>query len=127
MMSSIWSLYAAVLAVIFVVLSVRVVKTRGGKKIAFGDGGITEVQLAVRTQQNFAEYVPFALLLLIAVEAHGWESWVIHSLGGTLIAVRLIHVYGLWSKKSLTAGRVIGAGGTWLVMIASAVLILCKM
>lgn len=119
-------IYAAVLGLIFVALSVKVVVTRGRKKLDFGDGGIADVQLAVRTHGNFAEYVPFALLLLLGTEMLQWPVWIIHTLGGVLIFARIIHAYGLKSKQSPTAGRVVGATLTWLVIAITSILILVR-
>ena len=56
-------LYAALLAVIFVALSVRTLLLRRRLGIAIGDGDDPRMLRAMRAHANFAEYVPFSLLL----------------------------------------------------------------
>lgn len=56
------ALYAAPLALLFLVLSVRVIQSAlrpGGT----GDGGDHLLLRCMRVQANFAEYVPIALIL----------------------------------------------------------------
>ncbi|MGB0751287.1 MAG: MAPEG family protein, partial [Gammaproteobacteria bacterium] len=59
------ALYAGILGVIMVLLSLRViVVARARAHIPYGDGGKDELTPVVRAQGNFAEYVPLALLLI---------------------------------------------------------------
>jgi uncharacterized membrane protein YecN with MAPEG domain len=58
------ALYAALLTMLFVVLSVRVIAMRRGSGAALGDGGNPELLRRIRVQGNFAEYVPLGLVLL---------------------------------------------------------------
>jgi len=58
-------LYAALLALIFVALSVRTLRMRRRLRIAVGDGGDTALLRAMRVHANFAEYVPLSLLLIV--------------------------------------------------------------
>ena len=59
-------LYAALLALWFVVLSLHVIRCRREARVSLGDGGNGRLQRAIRAQANFAEYVPLALVLLPA-------------------------------------------------------------
>ena len=57
-------MYGAVLALLFVGLSVRTCLLRHKLRVAIGDAG-NEVMLRVmRVHSNFAEYVPLNLLLI---------------------------------------------------------------
>ena len=56
--------YAALLAPLFVVLSVRVILFRRGSGSTLGDGGDPVLLRRIRVQANFAEYVPLALILM---------------------------------------------------------------
>jgi len=56
--------YAAILVALFLSLSVRVIGLRRRLKVAVGDGGSEPLLRAIRAQANFAEYVPFSLLLI---------------------------------------------------------------
>jgi uncharacterized membrane protein YecN with MAPEG domain len=57
------ALYAAPLALLFLVLSVRVIQRRRSGQVALGDGGDHLLLRCMRVQANFAEYVPIALIL----------------------------------------------------------------
>ncbi|CAG1020381.1 partial Inner membrane protein YecN, partial [Patescibacteria group bacterium] len=64
-------IYAALLAIIFVFLSISTIKTRRELKIPLGDGKNQKLIKLIRAHSNFAEYVPFALLLIYMAEAQG--------------------------------------------------------
>ena len=61
-------LYAALLALLFVVLSGRVIKQRLKHQVGLGDGGQPALVRAIRVHGNFIENVPLALLLLLMYE-----------------------------------------------------------
>lgn len=65
------SFYAAILALLIVWLSLRVIKLRRIKKVRLGDGGEPELQVAIRAQGNATEYVPISLILLVLLELSG--------------------------------------------------------
>ena len=88
-------LYASLLALLFVLLSVRVIATRRRQKIALGDGDNPALRRAMRVQANFAEYVPLALILITFVELQAAPGVLVHLLGALLLAARLIHAYGV--------------------------------
>ena len=56
--------FAAVFAVFFVFLSINVIRARQQHKVGIGTGRNKSVERAIRVHANFAEYVPFALLLI---------------------------------------------------------------
>ena len=60
--------YAALLALLFVLLSIRTIRTRHSRKVALGHGDDPAMLRAMRVHANFAEYVPLALLLIYFVE-----------------------------------------------------------
>ena len=63
------ALYAGLLAPLFLLLSVRVIRQRRGAKVAVrGDGGDAMLLRRMRVHANFAEYVPLALLLMALAE-----------------------------------------------------------
>jgi uncharacterized membrane protein YecN with MAPEG domain len=62
------SFIASVLTVIFIKLSFAVIGLRRKNKVALGDGGKEDLERAIRAQGNFAEYVPFGLILLACLE-----------------------------------------------------------
>lgn len=114
------SLYAALLAIVSMVLAGMVGSVRGKKKaISLGDGGDPELLVAMRRQMNFVEYVPLALLLIALVELNGGSKTLIHSLGATLLAARIIHPFGLDVNKMNTMPRFIGTFATFAVTVAA--------
>jgi len=118
------ALYAGVLGIILVAISVRVSVLRGKFKVMFGDGGQEDLMRAIRGQGNFIEYVPLALVLIGIVEWEGMRPWVVHTFGGALLASRVIHYWGLTARQN--AGRGIGTTVTWLVLVVSAAIVLYR-
>ena len=77
-------LYAALLALLFVRLSLGVIRLRRSEKISLGDGGDggdRKLMRAQRVHANFAEYVPFALILMALAEAQDASIWLVHGMG----------------------------------------------
>jgi uncharacterized membrane protein YecN with MAPEG domain len=89
------SFYAALLALLIVWLSLRVIRLRRAKKVRFGDGGEPELHIAIRAQGNATEYIPIALLLLLLLELNGAHMALIHAGGIAILAGRLLHARGL--------------------------------
>jgi uncharacterized membrane protein YecN with MAPEG domain len=117
-------LYAAVLALWFVILSLRVVQNRKSAKVHLGDGGNTLLQRAIRAQANFAEYVPLALILLALLELSRFSIYLLHAIGIALVVARLMHGYALAFRSQFRFGRYWGAILTFVVLIVEAVLCL---
>ena len=92
---SITPLYAALLAVLFIVLCFRVIFIRRGEKISLGDGDNPALRARIRVQANFVEYAPFSLLLMLMVELQGGAAVLLHAIGLMLLAGRAAHAYGL--------------------------------
>lgn len=90
-MLAITPLYASVLALMFLALSWNVVKTRGKVKVGVGDGGDKMLLTAIRAHGNFAEYIPFALILMILAELNQAPFWLLHGVGVILVFGRLCH------------------------------------
>jgi uncharacterized protein len=115
-------LYAGLLVLWFVFLSITVIRRRGSGKISLGDGGDPGMLRVIRGQANFAEYVPLALLLILMLEMSHFSIYVLHALGLTLLVARLLHGYALSFTEHFQFGRVAGASLTFLVMVVAAVL-----
>jgi uncharacterized protein len=117
-------LYAGALALVFLVLSYRVIQARGSQKVFMGDGGDALVLRRMRGQANFAEYVPLALLLAGLLELRGTAGWVLHSLLGALLVGRLLHAYSFGFSMHFVPGRFVGTLLTWGTLGTAAVLCL---
>ncbi|HEY2255710.1 MAG TPA: MAPEG family protein [Variovorax sp.] len=113
------SFYAALLGLLFVVLSVRTLRLRRKLKISVGDAGNAQLLRAMRVHANFAEYVPLTLLLLAFAEAQGASAaWLHIALGGLLVA-RVSHAWGVSQVEENYVFRVFGVGVTLTVLIAT--------
>lgn len=111
------ALYASILAVVAVILAVIVSTKRGKFGVAIMDGGHPELALWIRRHGNFAESVPFVLLMMALAEARGMPPSWLHAVGILLLVARLIHVFGLSVEKPADPFRVAGAVGTHIAML----------
>ncbi|HEA3198665.1 TPA: MAPEG family protein [Aeromonas veronii] len=116
--------YAALLALLFVLLSIRTIRTRHSRKVALGHGDDPAMLRAMRVHANFAEYVPLALLLIYFVETGNQTPWLIHLLGSALLLGRLCHAFGMSRTPENFRYRVVGMGLTFTVILVSTVHIL---
>jgi uncharacterized membrane protein YecN with MAPEG domain len=117
-------IYAALLALLYVYLSVRTIGVRRRVQVALGAGENPEMLRAMRVHANFAEYVPLALILIYLVEAQGTAAWLVHALGVALLLGRCLHAYGVSQVKETFFFRVSGMVLTFNVLGVSAGLIL---
>ncbi len=117
-------LYAALLALLFVALSIRTVGMRGKLRVSLGDGNQPTMTRAMRTQANFAEYVPLALLLMYMMERHTDSHAWAHVLGIVLVVARVCHAWGFGRDPEIFQLRAAGAGLTFLVILAAALRLL---
>lgn len=119
---AITALYAGILALILIALSLRViVVARARANVVYGDGGQAALTPVVRAQGNFTEYVPFALLLMGFLEATGSSANLIHGLGIALVIARILHPLGLRATSGPTFARVVGTVTTLGVLGVAAV------
>lgn len=120
-MPEITVLYAGMLGILSMVLSVLCGAQRGKTGVSIGDGGDEQMVVAMRRHGNFVEHAPIALLIIALLEMNGVAATVIHSLGGGLVFCRVAHAVGLQAGKGANPGRFIGALGTLLITgVASA-------
>ncbi len=79
------------------------------------DNGI--LQRKVRAHSNFTEYVPLALLLIVALELMNASSVLIWLLGSCLTIARIVHAYGVIKIYGPSPGRAFGFFLTWFVYL----------
>ncbi len=111
------ALYAGLLGIFLILLSIRVSLARRDAKVMIGDGDNLTLRRWVRAHGNFIEFVPFALLLLALSEHLNLGALFIHLLGLLLIAARVAHAYAIVNDDVPSIPRAFGALGT-LVVIA---------
>ncbi len=112
--------YAAILALLFVALSVRTLRLRRKLKIGIGHGENDVMQRAIRAHANFAEYAPLTLLLIMMLEANQLGAWLVHCLCICLLAGRVIHAYGVSQVSEVYNYRVAGMALTFTALGSAA-------
>lgn len=116
------SIIAAILTLIFVKLSFAVIGLRRKNKVGLGSGGHEDLERAIRAQANFAEYVPFGIILIACLELNGAPWWLLAVPGITLIMGRLIHAKGIQVPPPDFSKRVLGMKLTFVTLITLAIL-----
>lgn len=117
---SIVPFYAALLAALYIFLSMRVIRMRVKGRIALGNADNPRLQRAIRVHANFAEYVPLAVILVTFVEMQKFPPLLVHALCWTLIVGRVVHAYGVSQEKEDHSLRVAGMVLTFATIALSA-------
>lgn len=117
------SLYAAILALIYLGLTFYVIKGRvaANQSILHGDDMVLATK--IRRHGNFAEFVPFALILMALAEASGANTTAINAAGLILVVARIAQPFGMDPVDPAKPLRFIGGVGTHLSMLICIVLI----
>ena len=123
-MLQITSIYAALLALLFLALSWRVILFRRGEKVSLGDGDSKDLRQRTRAHANFAEYTPIGLILLAGIEAQGAPAIAVHLLGLMLLIGRALHARAFWVHPMIMQFRVFGMLLTLIMIGLSALGIL---
>jgi uncharacterized protein len=121
-MLTVTSIIASVLTIIFIRLSFAVIGLRRKNKTGLGSGGHEDLERAIRTQGNFAEYVPFGIILIACLELNGAPWWLVAVPGITLIIGRLVHAKGMNIPPPDFSKRVMGMRFTFYTLITLVVL-----
>jgi len=108
------ALYAAVNALIMLVLGILVVRARVKTHTEIGDGADPAMMAAIRAHANNTEYVPLALLLMLILITLRASAMVIHVVGATLTIGRILHAVGLSRSAGTSLPRLLGIVLTWL-------------
>jgi uncharacterized membrane protein YecN with MAPEG domain len=119
--------YAALLTLLFIFLSINVIRERRGKGVAYGHGDDASLSRAIRAHGHFAEYVPLCLVLMFILEFGGIFPWLLHIMGIILLLGRVAHAYGMVKMEGRShlgrkafKGRVVGMMCTFSVMTIGA-------
>ncbi len=101
--------YAAILGLMFIYLSIRVIKQRRSAKVSIGDGDNPALRKAIAVHNNFSQYVPLTLLLIAFVELNHTSAIITHGLCACLLIARVAHAYGLAQPVQIMKLRQLGA------------------
>ena len=113
------AIYTALLAILFVGLSVRTLLRRRKIGAAVGDGDDVVLTKAIRAHGNFAEYAPLCLLLMYFLEVVSGAGMLLHVAGVLLLIGRALHAYGVSQVNENYAFRVAGMACTFVVLIGA--------
>lgn len=123
---AITSFYAAILALLYVVLAALVIRQRFKYRIGLGTGKEPRLLQTVRIHGNFAEYVPLLLILVALLEVQQSPVWQLHLVAGLTLAGRVLHAIGLWRSSGTSVPRFLGMISTFAALIVGAVFLLTK-
>jgi hypothetical protein len=115
-------LYGALIALVFLVLSARVIVYRRANQLGLGDHGDKSLMKRMRAQANCAEYAPFGLLLMLLVDLQNPTTILLHVIGMLLLLGRAAHGYGFSASPPKMNLRV---GGMLLTLTSFLVSIFC--
>ena len=113
-------IYAGILTLLLLWLSVRIIRHRRRNRLSLGDEGDRRLLCLMRAQANCAEYAPLGVLLLLLVEVQGAPTIALHFLGMALTLGRLAHAYGFTAEPMIMGLRVLGMALTLTMLAASA-------
>lgn len=120
------TLYVALMGLLFLALSVRVILLRQKYQVALGDAGEKPLKRAIRVHANFAEYVPLCLLLIYFVELAGARAALVHGLGLALLLGRLLHAFGVSQVQETLKFRVSGMAITFGILLVSSLYLIYR-
>ena len=118
------AVYAAVLGLIYIVLSALTIRQRGASEVSLGSGNDETLLRRMRAHANFAEYVPISLLLVAGAIVLGANAYFVHGCGIVLIAGRLLHAKALYDGTIPL--RVAGMLATFAVIVVASTYIIAK-
>lgn len=121
---SITPIYAAVLALMMIGLSMYVSSLRANQNVSIGPGTDPALLERIRRHGNFVETVPMALLLIGMGELAGMPTLWVHAVGILLVVSRIIQPLGLFHDKTFTAMRLAGNLGSFAAILIPAGFIL---
>lgn len=114
-------LYAALNTFFYFTLSIWVVKSRVKHQIEIGHGENPSLLRVIRAHANAAEYIPLILLLILILELNHASPLLLHFMGAGLLLGRILHAFGLYTRKGPNPGRFIGTVLTWLALLIGAI------
>lgn len=116
-MPRITAVYAGLLLLLFLALTVRVLSRRFAARVTLGTGGDRLLERAIRVHANCAEYVPIFLATLLAAELCGAPAPALHAAGVAMLAGRIAHGVGMSREPDILPLR---AGGMVLTLLGLA-------
>jgi len=119
------AVFAAVLGLLLVVLSLFVSRHRLRLKQNLGVSEDIDFQATVRAQANLVEYAPIGLIMLAIAELNGVSGTLIYWTGLGFVVGRLLHAFGMINGRGGPhMARMAGILLTWLAIVVLALLLI---
>lgn len=114
------TLYIGLNVLLMAFLKLNCGRVRVATKVDYGAGDNDRMARAMRVQGNAVEDVPITLIGILGLASLSAPGLLLHILGGTLTASRVLHATGLGSKGGTTIGRLLGTIGSLLCLLVTA-------
>tara|TARA_B100001113_G_C20866019_1_gene516180 strand:- start:116 stop:499 length:384 start_codon:yes stop_codon:yes gene_type:complete len=114
-------LYTSLITTLAIFLAYRVGTTRLKTNTLLGEGDSSELLQSIRSHGNLVEHAPLALALLFLLEMQSVVDWKLHLLGSSFFLLRILHAYGMAISRESTPYRLVGAIGSWILMIGMSI------
>lgn len=124
----IFSMGLSILGLFYMYLSYLVIRQRRKFKVAYLTNQDKDFVRRFRAHANFAEYVPFTLLLLMVAYVFQMHVWLFSILMLGLILGRFAHAYGLIRREAQGEFkyRIFGVGMNYFIILFLAIYNLVK-
>ena len=123
-MPRITAFYAALSALLIVVLAIRVTLYRRSARIGIGDSGDHALAKRIRAHANAIELIPIALILLLTAELLVIDAVWLHVFGIVAVLGRVLHAWGLSKTGGVSFPRAAGYVLTLAAIIAMSIVLL---
>lgn len=120
MLAIVTAVYASIIALLLIALSLNVVKIRRAEGVGLSHGDNEQLKQAMRLQANLVEYAPIALLLLLFLELNQASHALLHAFGILFVIARILHIWGFGTSTGYSHGRFFGTLTTMMLIIAMA-------
>ena len=114
-------LYTSLITILAIFLAFKVGITRGKTNTLLGEGDSSELLQSIRSHGNLMESAPITLILLLLLEMQSVADWKLHLIGSSFFLFRILHAYGISISRESTPYRVIGAIGSWMLMLGMSI------
>jgi len=114
-------LYTSLITILAIFLAFKVGITRGKTNTLLGEGDSSELLQSIRSHGNLMESAPITLILLLLLEMQSVADWKLHLIGSSFFLFRILHAYGISISRESTPYRVVGALGSWMLMIGMSI------
>lgn len=112
---------AALVALLYVWLSWRVIQHRVTARVSVGDGEDKSLLYRMRAQANCGEYGPISLLLLLLVELQGAPLVALIILAALIVLGRALHAYAFVKRPMNFLARRTGMLMTFAAIVLSSI------